>query len=156
MEDNVGLLWPEWNHTTAECCCAGHARTSFSTNWSQRQPSAMPQLILLMHFSSTFWQQCEGHTLLAVGGVSCPPGMNCLSAGNRALPITLDWSRLPWNGGISWTPPIRCFHHHVGQYSTSIWEKEANSPNPSESLYCPKPKYAQGTCTEDPSPGWPG
>ena len=53
-------------------------------NWSQKQPSSVPQLILLMASSPLFWPQNVGHCLLSLGEVFCVHGTICPRGGNTA------------------------------------------------------------------------
>ena len=57
----------------------------FNMNWSQRQPSGMPQLILLMHSSQSLWQQSAGDSLLLLGGVSSGDNPKSLPSGQSII-----------------------------------------------------------------------
>lgn len=74
METDSRLLWPA--EVMPPLSAAMWTCWNFNNSWSQRQPSGA-QLILLMHFSQSLWQQSVGHSLLSLGEVSDAPGTDC-------------------------------------------------------------------------------
>lgn len=62
MKADSKLLWPEWSHTTSESCCTGHVGTSIRAG--VKGSHVVPQLILLLCFSQSLWQQSADCSLL--------------------------------------------------------------------------------------------
>lgn len=55
VETKSELLWPELSHTTAECCCVRHARTSLRTG-AKRNQVVYPNWYCYCVFSWSLWQ----------------------------------------------------------------------------------------------------
>ena len=135
VETDNRLPWPEWSHTTAECCRARHARTSISAGVKGSQvvcDNWHGQCVLLHHFSSrvqdTFCIHLEGH----------PVHLESTAPGVEAQSHHLPWTN-PDCTGKGWSPrtfAVHRWHHYMGWHSRGgFWERGENSSDPSESRF---------------------
>lgn len=125
LEKTFKLIWS--NHPpTKSCHCWMLLFCTCCMNWSQRQPSGMPQayscditnVFFLIHFTAV----CRSQFTFTWRGIQYT--WNQLpQRRNTALWFAMGWSRLHWKGGSSLTPAIHWWHHHVGQHSRSCLRK---------------------------------